>query len=223
MHCEWKTKEILNWTAQQFSNMQSMQWYITSTMWNPHIVKLGLPPNSGEVVFLQIYISCLLLPLSVCLATCWSIASRKFPSHDDVKRCRCGCRWWCPKAKSQNNDSNLESLARPLFQKCHMQGKKLLCQVCSFLEQLENPGCLHSNCLFCAEGILCKKVVCMSSARLWCLYRTLSFNNAIQPPTHTHTNKISPIFPSCETQPLASICWVALSSLIVRSFVVPHR
>ena len=99
MHCEWKTKEILNWTAQQFSNMQSMQWYIASTMWNPHIVKLGLAPNSGEVVFLQIYISCLLLPLSVCLATCWSIASRKFPSHDDVKRW-CGCRRWCVNLQS---------------------------------------------------------------------------------------------------------------------------
>ena len=99
MQCEWKTKEIVNWTAQQFSNMQSMQWYIASTMWNPHIVKLGLPPNSGEVVFLQIYISCLLLPLSVCLASCWTIASRKFPSHDDVKRW-CGCRRWCVNLQS---------------------------------------------------------------------------------------------------------------------------
>ena len=40
-------------------------------------------PNLGEVVLLQIYISCRLLPLS----GCYTIASRNFPSHDDVKRC----------------------------------------------------------------------------------------------------------------------------------------
>ena len=66
------------------------QYAVAAVIQSPDIIKLVKlgPPSSGEVVLLQIYISCRLLPLSVWLP---SIASCNFPTLDDVKR-RCRCR-----------------------------------------------------------------------------------------------------------------------------------
>ena len=63
--------------------------------------------------------------------------------------------------------------------------KKLLCQVGPFLEQWKNPGCLHTNCLFCAEGILCKKRF------VWAVRGYDVFIEhwvSIMPSYHTHTH-----------------------------------